>query len=67
VSAEALRQAKALPLTEAAARHANVSVEIDDHRFRYYIKDAPVISHEEFDQLVLGKRALEKAHPSLRH
>ncbi|WP_053215165.1 exonuclease domain-containing protein [Streptomyces viridochromogenes] len=66
VSAEALRQAKALPLTEAAARHANVSVEIDDHRFRYYIKDAPVISDEEFDQLVLERRALEKAHPSLR-
>ncbi|MCX5236171.1 exonuclease domain-containing protein [Streptomyces prunicolor] len=66
VSSEALRQAEALPLAEAATQHASLCVEIDDHRFRYYVKDAPVISDEKFDQLVLGRRALEKAHPSLR-
>ncbi|GAA4062816.1 exonuclease domain-containing protein [Streptomyces shaanxiensis] len=67
VSVEALRQAQALSLTEAATQHASLSVEIDEHRFRYYVKDAPMISDAEFDQLVLERRALEKAHPSLQH
>ncbi|XUL89029.1 exonuclease domain-containing protein [Streptomyces galilaeus] len=67
VSAEAPRQAEALPLPEAAAQHASLCAEIDDHRFRYYVKGAPAISDEKFDQLVLERRALERTHPSLRH
>ncbi|KUF13307.1 exonuclease domain-containing protein [Streptomyces silvensis] len=66
VGPEALQRAHALSPTEAATRHANLCAEIDDHRFRYYVKDAPVISDVAFDQLVIERRALEKAHPSLR-
>ncbi|WP_217569286.1 exonuclease domain-containing protein [Streptomyces sp. GbtcB7] len=66
LSPEALQRAETLSPTEATARHASLSTEIDDHRFRYHVQDAPVISDAAFDQLVIERRALEKAHPSLR-
>ncbi|HET9875837.1 MAG TPA: NAD-dependent DNA ligase LigA [Mycobacterium sp.] len=40
--------------------------EVREHQFRYYIKDAPIISDAEFDQLFNRLIALEDAHPELR-
>ena len=40
--------------------------EVRDHQFRYYIKDAPIISDAEFDQLFNRLLAMEDAHPELR-
>jgi len=40
--------------------------EVRGHQFRYYVKDAPVISDGEFDKLLGELPALEEAHPELR-
>ncbi|MDY6807391.1 MAG: NAD-dependent DNA ligase LigA [Actinomycetota bacterium] len=39
--------------------------EIRDHQFRYYVKDAPIISDGEFDRLLRRLQELEDAHPEL--
>jgi DNA ligase (NAD+) len=40
--------------------------EVRGHQFRYYVKDAPVVSDGEFDKLLGELTALEDAHPELR-
>lgn len=40
--------------------------EVRDHQFRYYVKDAPVVSDGQFDALLRQLQALEEAHPDLR-
>ncbi|WSY43873.1 hypothetical protein OG948_35015 (plasmid) [Embleya sp. NBC_00888] len=69
VSAEPaeLERVRRLPARGARARYATLTARIEDHRFRYYIKDAPIVSDVEFDRLVSERKALETAHPSLRH
>lgn len=49
-------------------RHAWTALaeEIRDHQFAYYVRDAPVVSDGEFDQLVRRLEELEDQHPSLR-
>ncbi|MGW6032499.1 NAD-dependent DNA ligase LigA [Gordonia terrae] len=39
--------------------------EIREHQFRYYVKDAPVITDGEFDLVLRRLQALEEAHPEL--
>ena len=39
--------------------------EIRDHQFRYYVKDAPIISDGEFDRLLRQLQELEDVHPDL--
>ncbi|MGW7354269.1 NAD-dependent DNA ligase LigA [Streptomyces sp. NPDC054784] len=51
---------------EARERHARLAEEIEGHRFRYYVKDAPVVSDAEFDRLLRELEGLEGEHPSLR-
>ncbi|WP_415110888.1 NAD-dependent DNA ligase LigA [Micropruina sp.] len=51
---------------EPRARHAELSEQIEEHRFRYYIRDAPTISDGEFDALMRELERLEDAHPELR-
>ncbi|MGI5340202.1 NAD-dependent DNA ligase LigA [Streptomyces sp. CA-181903] len=54
--------------TPAAARekHALLAEQVEEHRFRYYVKDAPVVSDAEFDRLLRELEALEEEHPELR-
>ncbi|WP_197415692.1 NAD-dependent DNA ligase LigA [Mycobacterium sp. IS-1742] len=40
--------------------------EVRDHQFRYYVRDAPIVSDAEFDKLFGQLEALEAAHPELR-
>ncbi len=40
--------------------------EVRDHQFRYYVRDAPIITDGEFDELFQRLVALEEAHPDLR-
>ncbi|MER6328910.1 NAD-dependent DNA ligase LigA [Streptomyces sp. NPDC001034] len=51
---------------EARDRHAQLAEQVEEHRFRYYVKDAPVISDAEFDQLLKSLEALEERYPELR-
>lgn len=51
---------------EAREEHAQLAEQIEEHRFRYYVKDAPVISDGDFDKLLKTLEALEEKHPELR-
>ncbi|MFF5535130.1 NAD-dependent DNA ligase LigA [Streptomyces cinerochromogenes] len=51
---------------EARDKHAQLAEQVEEHRFRYYVKDAPVISDAEFDQLLKSLEALEERYPELR-
>ncbi|MDL5203937.1 NAD-dependent DNA ligase LigA [Streptomyces sp. ALI-76-A] len=59
-------QAETTVPAEAREQHAQLAEQIEEHRFRYYVKDAPVISDAEFDQLLRALEALEEEHPELR-
>ena len=37
-----------------------------EHQFRYYVRDAPIISDADFDKLLRQLAALEDEHPELR-
>ncbi len=50
------------------ARHRidELTKEIRDHQFRYYVLDAPTISDAQFDVLLVELKKLEDANPQLR-
>ncbi|WP_093839454.1 NAD-dependent DNA ligase LigA [Streptomyces aidingensis] len=49
----------------ARERHKQLAEQIEEHRFRYYVKTA-VISDAEFDRMLRELEALEAEHPALR-
>ncbi|MEU1629723.1 NAD-dependent DNA ligase LigA [Streptomyces sp. NPDC020096] len=51
---------------EVRERHAQLAEQVEEHRFRYYVKDAPVVSDAEFDRLMRELEALEDKYPELR-
>ncbi|WP_333767171.1 NAD-dependent DNA ligase LigA [Streptomyces sp. IBSBF 2435] len=51
---------------EARAEHARLAEQVEEHRFRYYVKDAPVVSDAEFDKLLRSLEGVEERHPGLR-
>ncbi|MFI1418839.1 NAD-dependent DNA ligase LigA [Streptomyces sp. NPDC020731] len=51
---------------EAREKHARLAERIEEHRFRYYVNDAPVISDADFDRLLRELEGLEEDHPELR-
>ncbi|MEV3988897.1 NAD-dependent DNA ligase LigA [Streptomyces sp. NPDC049837] len=51
---------------EARDKHAQLAEQVEEHRFRYYVKDQPVISDAEFDRLLRSLEALEEEYPELR-
>ncbi|MFI6403354.1 NAD-dependent DNA ligase LigA [Streptomyces sp. NPDC050548] len=60
------RQAETTVPAEAREKHAHLAEQIEEHRFRYYVNDAPVVSDAEFDQLLRALAALEEEYPELR-
>ncbi|MET8328069.1 NAD-dependent DNA ligase LigA [Streptomyces sp. NPDC005181] len=52
--------------TEAQQRHALLAEQIEEHRFRYYVNDQPVVSDAEFDRLMRTVQDLEDEYPQLR-
>ncbi|MET9804262.1 NAD-dependent DNA ligase LigA [Streptomyces sp. NPDC006368] len=61
----AVEQQDAVP-AEAREKHAQLAEQVEEHRFRYYVKDRPVISDAEFDKLLRALEALEEQYPELR-
>jgi DNA ligase (NAD+) len=47
-------------------RWQELADEVREHQFRYYIKDAPIVSDAEFDKLFNELLALEERYPELR-
>ena len=60
------KQAETTVPTQAREKHAKLAEQIEEHRFRYYVKDAPVVSDAEFDQLLRTLEELEEEYPELR-
>ena len=54
------------PEAELRHRWQQLADEVRDHQFRYYVKDAPIISDAEFDKLLRDLERLEEEHPELR-
>lgn len=46
-------------------RWQELADEVREHQFRYYVRDAPIISDAEFDTLLRELQALEADHPEL--
>ncbi|MFD8573616.1 NAD-dependent DNA ligase LigA [Streptomyces sp. NPDC059639] len=67
-AASAGKKAETESSVPATARdeHAKLAEQIEEHRFRYYVKDAPVVSDAEFDKLLRSLEALEDTYPELR-
>ncbi|MFF3750886.1 NAD-dependent DNA ligase LigA [Streptomyces sp. NPDC002018] len=59
-------QARTSVPAEAREEHARLAEQIEEHRFRYYVKDQPVVSDAEFDRLLRSLEALEETYPELR-
>ena len=51
---------------EVLRQWRDLAEEVREHQFRYYVRDAPVITDAEFDKLLRKLAALEEAHPELR-
>ncbi|MEU6891399.1 NAD-dependent DNA ligase LigA [Streptomyces sp. NPDC046557] len=65
----AAEQKQASDTTAPAAvreQHALLAEQVEEHRFRYYVNDQPVVSDAEFDQLLRSLGALEEEYPELR-
>lgn len=50
---------------DVAVRIEELRAQINEHNYRYYVLDDPVISDAEFDALMRELIALEEAHPEL--
>jgi DNA ligase (NAD+) len=51
---------------KAARRHAELSQELEDLAYRYYISNQPTVSDATYDAKMRELNALEDTHPSLR-
>ncbi|MFF7643429.1 NAD-dependent DNA ligase LigA [Streptomyces canus] len=60
------KQAETTVPSEAREKHAQLAEQIEEHRFRYYVNDAPVISDADFDKLLRSLESLEEEYPELR-
>ncbi|MFM9033171.1 MAG: NAD-dependent DNA ligase LigA [Mycobacterium sp.] len=47
-------------------RWQQIADEVREHQFRYYVKDAPIVSDADFDALFNELLALEQRYPELR-
>ncbi|MFE0134216.1 NAD-dependent DNA ligase LigA [Streptomyces sp. NPDC059037] len=61
----AVEQQGSVP-AEARDQHAQLAEQIEEHRFRYYVNDQPVVSDAEFDKLLRSLEALEEQYAELR-
>ena len=59
-------RAEDAPDADVRRRWQELADEVRGHQFRYYVRDAPVISDAEFDKLLQELQALEDGHPELR-
>ncbi|WP_246063289.1 NAD-dependent DNA ligase LigA [Blastococcus colisei] len=50
---------------DARTRHRDLSEELDRYAFAYYVRDEPLVSDGQYDELMAGLKAVEAAHPAL--
>jgi DNA ligase (NAD+) len=66
VSQDAERRAGKEPTPAARERHAELSQQLDDDQYRYYVLDQPTASDADYDQRMRELEALEEEFPGLR-
>jgi DNA ligase (NAD+) len=54
-----------MPVSQASERIEQLRQEINQHNYRYYVLNDPIVSDAEYDALMDELRALEEAHPEL--
>jgi DNA ligase (NAD+) len=50
---------------DARTRHRDLSEELDRYAFAYYVRDEPLVSDGQYDELMAELKAIETAHPAL--
>ncbi|MGY1722468.1 NAD-dependent DNA ligase LigA [Blastococcus sp. SYSU DS0533] len=50
---------------DVRTRHRDLSEELDRYAFAYYVRDEPLISDGQYDELMAELKELEAAHPAL--
>jgi DNA ligase (NAD+) len=50
---------------DARTRHRDLSEELDRYAFAYYVRDEPLVSDGQYDELMSELKAIEAAHPAL--
>jgi DNA ligase (NAD+) len=50
---------------DARTRHRDLSEELDRYAFAYYVRDEPLISDGQYDELMAELKGIEAAHPAL--
>ncbi|HLL67194.1 MAG TPA: NAD-dependent DNA ligase LigA [Micromonosporaceae bacterium] len=56
----------AQPSPEARERHNELSQEVDEHQYRYYVLQSPSVDDARYDKLMRELEALEEEFPALR-
>jgi len=51
---------------KAREKHAELAEQVEEHRYRYFVLDRPVIADAQFDALVRELESLEEQYPALR-
>jgi DNA ligase (NAD+) len=54
------------PAPDVRRQWRELADEVREHQFRYYVRDAPIISDAEFDELLRRLSGLEERYPELR-
>jgi DNA ligase (NAD+) len=50
---------------DARTRHRDLSEELDRYAFAYYVRDEPLVSDGQYDELMGELKAIEAGHPAL--
>ncbi|MGY1775694.1 NAD-dependent DNA ligase LigA [Geodermatophilus sp. SYSU D00804] len=50
---------------DARTRHRDLSEELDRYAFAYYVRDEPLVSDGQYDELMAQLKAIEADHPAL--
>src|SRR4051812_27439388 len=50
---------------DARTRHRDLSEELDRYAFAYYVRDEPLVSDGQYDELMAELKGIEAAHPAL--
>src|SRR5690606_6457106 len=58
--------AQAEPPAEVRERHAVLATAVEEHQYRYYVLDSPIIGDAEYDALMRELESLEEQYPALR-
>src|SRR5579863_1034931 len=51
---------------ELAERVSNIRYRIEEAAYQYFVKDSPVLTDAEYDQLMIELQRIEQEHPELQ-